>query len=314
MTLPASGTISFLNFQTETGDTGDISLDWIRTNTKTGQASNSLNGYYSKAWYQRNVDGNCDNGNCTNCASNCGDTNCVNCYAMQCVNCLNCDARSWIQNNCNCRSVSYNCVLNAVSYNCACAPQCDCMYTCFIAGTQVLLFDGSTKSVEELSYLDTLMGADGLPVKLKALESPVLGTRRLLTFVEDQSLVFSEEHLFWAQENTKQWWWCPNPDVWREEVNSGAVVGLKDNYSHFTGNTVQIANIDGFLQRTLLDITASSKGPNTKLFMPVTVTGVPIIVNGYVATAGTNEFVYDYTKLDWNTGRTIINNLHKGIK
>lgn len=125
MTLPSSGQISFSQFNTEAGlsATAQITLDWIRTNTKSGQQSYSLNDYYSKAWYQRNQDGNCNNGNCTN-NCNCGNLQCINCFITSTVNCANCDTRSWFQNNCNC-ACTYNCNFSTtVTYNCA----CDCVF------------------------------------------------------------------------------------------------------------------------------------------------------------------------------------------
>lgn len=129
MTLPASGTITLANFNTERGasSTDATDISWIYDNTKTGQKSYSLGSYYSKAWYQRNMDGNCANGNCTNCSSNCGNIQCTNCYTSQCVNCANCDTRSWFQTNCNC-ACTYNCNNNQVSYNCNCACACDCVF------------------------------------------------------------------------------------------------------------------------------------------------------------------------------------------
>ena len=127
MTLPTSGTIAISNFNTEAGltSTASITLDWIRTNTKTGQQSNSFNGYYSKAWYQRNQDGNCNNANCSSAANCVGDLQCVNC-TLATINCSNCDARSWFQNNCNC-ACTYNCSQTTnVKYNCNCDCACDC--------------------------------------------------------------------------------------------------------------------------------------------------------------------------------------------
>jgi hypothetical protein len=130
MTLPASGAISFSNFNTEVGwaSNANQSLDWIRTNTKSGQQSNSLNGYYSKAWYQRNVDGNCNNGNCATANGNCNCSGNVsyNCYNCTAVNCANCDSRAWLQNNCNC-ACTYNCNSVAWVTNCNCACS-DCVF------------------------------------------------------------------------------------------------------------------------------------------------------------------------------------------
>ena len=128
MTLPASGQISLSTFSTEMGQaaTFSISLAWIQGNTKAGQqpATENMGGYYGKAWYQRNADGNCNNGNCTsNC--NCGNIQCNNCTISGAVNCANCDTRAWLQNNCNC-ACTYNCNTAATSYNCDCNCDCNC--------------------------------------------------------------------------------------------------------------------------------------------------------------------------------------------
>ena len=127
MTLPASGTIWVSQVNTETGGAANrsIGLAWIRDNTKPGQQTNNLGSVRGKAWYQRNVDGNCNNGNCANCRGNCGDTQCMNCFPSQCVNCANCDARAWLQTNCNC-ACTYNCNHNSVTYNCNCDCYCAC--------------------------------------------------------------------------------------------------------------------------------------------------------------------------------------------
>ena len=156
MTLPASGVITFSNFNTEAGRAATTAIDmaWIKANTKSGQESNSLSGYYSKAWYTYNV-GACNNGNCTsncNCGGNCTNcnptggsqcggncncnctanrncsaVNCYNCLACNVINCANCDARSWFQSNCNCYAQCYNCNITAgTTANCTANVQCNC--------------------------------------------------------------------------------------------------------------------------------------------------------------------------------------------
>lgn len=124
MTLPSSGPISMSWFSLEMGQASTFSnsMSWINARAKA--ASNSMSGHYGKAWYQRNVDGNCNNGNCTsNC--NCGNIQCRNCYIAGVVNCANCDTQAWLQGNCNC-ACTYNCTVGPVSYNCNCACECVC--------------------------------------------------------------------------------------------------------------------------------------------------------------------------------------------
>jgi hypothetical protein len=83
----------------------------------------ALSNFYSKAYFQNNNQGNCDNGNQGNCNCNCGNIQCTNCYNCNNINCTNCDGQSWLQSNCNC-ACTYNCNVNATSYNCNCACNC----------------------------------------------------------------------------------------------------------------------------------------------------------------------------------------------
>ena len=293
MTTPASGQISLLNVNQEIGNgTNQISLDWVRGNTKDGQ--NSLGGIYSRAWYQKNNAGNCNNGHC-NCGGNCGNIQCGQCYASQCINCVNCDGRAWLQPNCNC-ACTYNCNPNLWSYNCNCACACDCGGgTCFPAGALVLMWDGSWKAIETILEGELLMGADGQPTPCLEAYSNTLGPRNMYVFAEHPEHEWSDEHLFWALQNGKEWWWSVSPDQWRYEVYSGLVVGLKDNYSLMSGPT-EYAHLSGWVNRTPIKV---SRPSDTKVYLPIT-DGTPIIVNGYVATGGTNEFQYAYSQFKWD--------------
>jgi hypothetical protein len=145
MTLPASGTISVnqLNTETAVASTTTKSLTWLNGNTKSWSGVYSMDQIYSFAYYQKNnaaqnctanMAGAC-NCNVTNCNSVCCQVqtqkngiqnyNC-NCSAIgACSNC-NCDNRAWLQPNCNCgySNCAYNC-------NCACSvPDCNCNCDC----------------------------------------------------------------------------------------------------------------------------------------------------------------------------------------
>ena len=126
MTLPSSGAIAFSDVNTEIGQASTYSsnLNFLNNLIVAGQRPGTPNmgGFYSKAYFQNNTQGNCNNGNCTtNC--NCGNINCTNCYISGTVNCTNCDGQQWLQTNCNC-ACTYNCTTGTVSYNCNCACNC----------------------------------------------------------------------------------------------------------------------------------------------------------------------------------------------
>jgi hypothetical protein len=130
MTLQSTGPLSLRDISLETGNQPEYSasLQWVKTSTKPplrqpGDTS-SINNVYGYAYYQKNNEGNCSNGNCTaNC--NCGNIQCTNCQIIGSVNCTNCDNQSYLQPNCNC-ACTYNCVQTEISYNCACACACAC--------------------------------------------------------------------------------------------------------------------------------------------------------------------------------------------
>jgi hypothetical protein len=293
MPTPASGPISISNVNTEVGAAATTARDmaWVRSNTK--DTASALGSIRSRAWYQKNNAGNCNNGNC-NCGGNCGNIQCGQCYASQCVNCVNCDGRAWLQVNCNC-ACTYNCNANLWSYNCNCACQCDCGSTCFPAGALVLMWDGSWKTIETVLQGELLMGADGKPTECLEAYVNILGPRNMYVFAEHPEHEWSDEHLHWAKQDGLEWWWSASPDQWRYEVYAGFVVGLKDNYSLFSGKTAY-AHVDGWVNRTPTKV---SRDAETKVYLPIT-DGTPIIVNGYVVTGGTNEFQYDYASFKWD--------------
>lgn len=166
MPLPASGTISYNDVNVEMGRGSGAAIDmaFIYNNTKSGQQSYTLSNYYSKVWYQRNVDGNCNNGNCA-CNCNCYDfpQNCANCFNCANINCANCDTRSWLQNNCNC-ACTYNCAItgNCWQSNCNCNCACDCGGACCFPGNAlVTMADGTQKRIDQIKIGDVVDGGYG---------------------------------------------------------------------------------------------------------------------------------------------------------
>lgn len=157
MTLPSGGTISISNVSTEIGQsaTYSTSLGFLNGLIKASQRPSTPNmtGFYSKAYYQKTNDGNCDNGNCTsNC--NCGNIQCTNCYISGPVNCVNCDTQAWLQTNCNC-ACTYNCATGQVSYNCNCDCGC-CVVASALNASGVWGYDKVLEITEwATKHLDT---------------------------------------------------------------------------------------------------------------------------------------------------------------
>lgn len=133
MTLPSSpNSISVSQINTEIGSatTTSRTLDFLNGLIKPAQrpVSPNMDSFRGKAYYQRNVDGNCNDGNCGACYTpdcncdcfDCGIFVCKDCYGYQCINCANCDAQNWLQTNCNC-ACTYNCNKGQFTSDCQCA-------------------------------------------------------------------------------------------------------------------------------------------------------------------------------------------------
>lgn len=119
-------TISFndINNRVGVGGSYSSSMSWIKSITKPSQVSNSLADYTNKYYYQKNNDGNCGDGNCATGPAQSGNKNCADCYVTA-INCVNCDAQPYLQENCNC-ACTYNCNKYQYSINCDCACNCAC--------------------------------------------------------------------------------------------------------------------------------------------------------------------------------------------
>lgn len=168
---------------------------------------------------------------------------------------------------------------------------------CFPAGVRMLMADMTWKNIETVEVGDWVMGIEGKPVQIQSVKAPILGVKRMMRFA-DSSLVWSEEHLLWAKKDNKQWWWSCGADEWRKEEAEGVMPGLKDSSSIWEDDAqnVEFAHLKGWLKQEV--VPAEGYDPNTRIYLP-SAGGIPLIFNGYIATAGTDEHSYDYTKIDW---------------
>jgi hypothetical protein len=73
--------------------------------------------------------------------------------------------------------------------------------TCFIAGTEVILIDGSTKVIEDVQVGDKLLGMDGHTNEVIGFDHPFLGNRKLYSLNKGDYFV-TAEHPFYT---TKGW-------------------------------------------------------------------------------------------------------------
>lgn len=126
MTIQSSGSIAVSDINTEVGLSSTYSSDLNFLNGKivAGQrpTAPNLGAFYSKAYFQNNTQGNCNNANNAGVNCNCGNVNCSATANCTNINCVNCDTQSWLQTNCNC-ACTYNCTnnQNCFSYNCNCS-------------------------------------------------------------------------------------------------------------------------------------------------------------------------------------------------
>lgn len=160
----------------------------------------------------------------------------------------------------------------------------------------ILMADRTWKKIEDIQPGDVIQSVLG-PATVTKFDPTTLGDRRMITF-DDQSLFWSEEHPMWVRKNGKEWWWCAGPDMWFREIKNGITVGLKDNLSIMSGlDNNEFATLAGWKHRDV--VVSDGWLPETTLYT-LDAGGAPFIVNGYVASGCTNEFIFDYTKIKWS--------------
>lgn len=317
MPIPSSGPISFLDINAQIGNgSNPMSLAWVRDNTYFAKKDlASIRGYswYAAQW-SHGLSVRNDSAVTPNCATQCqcsqANPSAFNAALKNCTytrpsNCNQCTAeRAYLQPNCNCNCNCANCQQNYNNCNCNCDCDCrcsDCNDTCFVAGSLVLLHGGTWKPIEQVTECDVLMGIDGQPAEVIGIIRTTLGDRQLITI--DGRVYFSSEHPIW----TKTGPWTYDRARWEREVADGVFPGVLPGTElrQSRGVYERFAHIEGWVD-AIPEVIPSR--PTLPLYMPLT-RGVPVIVNGFVVSAGDDEaafverFGHRYAGFDWDALR-----------
>jgi hypothetical protein len=215
MTITSGPAIKLTDVAAEGGQSYSSSLNFLHNLIKPAQRPSTpkLSNFYNKAYYQRNADGNCNNGNCTsNC--NCGNIQCNNCLITGTVNCANCDGQNWYQTNCNC-ACTYNCNYGPTSYNCNCDCSC-CVVATELNSTGDWSFDRLFALTEWANrVLDTSWVGERFHRGYHVIGSKVfvpnirrgglLGKYFAWTFNESTEMLQGKPHSFWSVPNNCFW-------------------------------------------------------------------------------------------------------------
>lgn len=118
--------------------------------------------------------------------------------------------------------------------NCNC--NCQCRDSCFVAGTQVRMADGSLKNIEDITGGESVMTMGGDGAAVVASKSTTLGCRRLVKVnTEDENVgpLMSEDHPMLSVSKTDGFQFyavTPNPEAYglgAEEVSIAPAAGLE---------------------------------------------------------------------------------------
>ena len=116
--------------------------------------------------------------------------------------------------------------------------------SCFIAGTTVLMADGSSKPIEQIRAGDRVMGIDGRINRVIGIERVALGVRKLYAF-DDSPPFVTAEHPFWTEDG----WKSVSPGMTALENPNLDVGHLRhgDRVARWTGEVPRESRIDGNL-------------------------------------------------------------------
>lgn len=230
--------------------------------------------------------GNVDNCGYTNCCESCQDTcTCQSCQSDKCQTCESC------QDSCTCQSCQSNKQCTQC-YNCA---------SCFIAGTLILLADGTWKPIETFTGGELVQGANGINDVL-GVQHTRLGRRRALWTFEDRSIYFSGEHLFWIRRKDEEFFGCVDMTEHILEKDAELCPQFEDltlkQDALVIDRPVEFAVMDGWKHDE--PIIAREYGDCTPLYELVLGGSHTMIANGYLVGGNVHDDDFDYSTVHWN--------------
>jgi hypothetical protein len=191
-------------------------------------------------------------------------------------------------------------ISGAMNCNCACDCNCNCSGncggSCFIAGTLVLMADGSLKPIEEVQVGEQVAGLDGIN-RVVDLYQPVLGNYRSMYTFTTRDLFFTAEHPFWVRTSEGENWGVHAYSEYLYEkrythVNpDGTYFGpTRDPYA--MTEPTEHAHMRGWLTKKA--VVDRSFGDDTRLYQLITDGSHSFLANGYLVSGRTrNDYPYE---------------------
>lgn len=213
---------------------------------------------------------------CQTTPAQCTLSQCSQTCQSQCINC-NCD--------CNC---------------CGDCGDCGDCGSCVLKGSQILMTDGSYKSIEDIQAGDKIVGLTGINTVLEAPHFHILGPRRsVMKFATGSPLRFTSDHLFWINRDGWEFWGVHDFNFYlgMKMRNYHGFVGITKNdpiviwdspfYAHIEGWRRETAIIDRSYDSNTTVITLKIDGDHT------------MIADGYVIAGMLDDTDFEYS-VKWN--------------
>ena len=189
---------------------------------------------------------------------------------------------------------------------------------CFVRNSAVLMADLSWKMIYNIEPGDMVFSPTG-PAKIERLHQTTLGDRKMYE-MEDGSIEWSSEHMFWTKQENRQWFWTMSKkDLEFQIVLMNSPI-LKNDTVLYEGLVYKEESfaLIGEVWKKSKPQPSSITAYNYPLFSPITENGELVVVNGYLVDAASDETKQDYSLLNWELSVTeeikeAMNNLPESV-